>query len=520
MTGTAVQSGQPRFQPRPIPLEPEILTGPDRLQVSDPQGLLATLTVGAKTVIVRGQGRTFTEQKKPFLDDFQRTFSPEFGQSPGGGTWRSLTGTESKFSVDGSKAIILMDSANVSRWCSLFDEDIGDFNARTLATLDEAPTGASCSFSLAWGYTSSSNNYRARLLINTTGSVQLVMEKEVSGTVTNLGAATTLGTGYAANDKWHIRAERTGNTIRCRAWKDGTSEPSSWTHSTTDTAHMTGRLGFRSTCSSGNTNQPYNCLIYEFGADSCQWANPPTVTHDTWVRVLEQPYGGGWTNDLARQIRHWAQDCTPDALAYAFMFVGYTPAVTDAELGGGVQVYGTAGYGPLQPDGTRFEFSDFNDYLGLDWTFVSGESRTFPHGDIDETLNVDCSGFVRMVYGYRLGIPMTFDNDFNGINLPRRTRDIGPDGPGVIIAQATGTAPAITDIQIGDIVLFDADSTGEPSGQIDHNGIYVGIDSNGDPRFISSRKVCDGPTFGDLGGASLLNGSGTYATRLRIIRRF
>lgn len=520
MTGIAVQSGQPRWQPRPITLETALLTSPDRLQVSDSQGVLATLTVGSKTVAVRGQERTFTEQKKPFLDDFQRTFSPEFGQSPGGGTWRSLTGTESKFSVDGAKAAIVMDSTNISRWCSLFDEDIADFNAHTLVTLDEAPTGASCSISLAWGYTSSSNNYRARLLINTSGSVQLVMEKEVSGTVTTLGAAATLGTGFAANDKWWIRAARAGNTVRCRAWKDGTSEPGTWTHSTTDTAHMTGRLGLRSTCSTGNTNQPYHCHIFEIGADSCQWANPPVVTHDTWVRVLDAPYGGGWTDDLARQIRHWAQDTTPDVLAYAMMFVGYAPAVTDAELGGGVQVYGTAGYGPLQPNGTRYEFSDFNDFFGIGWTFPNGETRSFPHGDIDESLNVDCSGMVRMVYGYNMGLPLTFDLDFDGLNIPRRSRDMGPNGPGIIVAQAVGTPPSLAQIQIGDVVFFDADSGDVVSGQIDHDGIFIGQDTLGGYRFISSRKVADGPTFADIGGASLLDGTGFYADAFRIIRRF
>lgn len=515
-----VGDAETRFQPGPMRLRTSTLTSPARTQVTDAAGnWVATLTVGAKTVAVKGPTRTFTEQKKPFLDGFQRTVSPEWGQSPGGGTWRSLLGTESKFSVDGTKAKILVDAVNTSRWASLFDEDIADFNAHLVCTVDEQPTGASASVSLAFGYTDTSNNYRARLLFSSvSGNVQLGLDRETGGTVTTLGALTTIASGFTALDKWWVRAQRTGNTIRCRAWKDGTAEPGTWTHSVTDTDHMVGRLGVRTIAATGNTNTPFNTIIYEIGADSCQWAHPPVVTHNTWVRVLDEPYSGTWTPELAQQVRHWLQDCTPDALAYAMMFVGYAPPVADPALG--YQVFGSAGYGPLQPDGTRYEFSDFNDYWGIDWDFASGEHRDFPHFNVTETTNLDCSGFVRMVYGWLMGVPLTFDEDFDGLNLPRRSRDIGPSGPGIIVAQATGTAPSLAALQIGDSVLFDADSGEEISGQLDHDGIYLGVDSNGDKRFVSSRKVCDGPTFADLGGPSLLNGGGLYADRLRLIRRF
>lgn len=516
-----VQDSETLFQPAPGVLDTAVVSGPDqRLQVSDGQGVLATLTVGAKTVAMRGPTRTFAEQKKPFLDEFQRTTTNELGQSPGGGTWRNLIGTDAKFSCDGSKGLILMDAANTSRWCSLFDDDVADVNARALVTVSEVPTGASCSISLSWGYSDSSNNYRARLLITTAGNVQLAMEKEVGGTVTNLGALTTIGTGFTAGDLWHIRAQRAGNTVRCRAWKNGTSEPGTWLHTATDTAHMTGRLGIRSIASTGNTNIPYNAELHELAAESCQWANPPTVTHDTWVRVLDEPFDGTWSRALDQQIRRWAGDNSPDALAYAMMFGAYALPVTDPRLTGTPQVFGQAQYGPLQPDGTRYEFSDWNDYIGMDWDYDSGEHRDFPHGNITISGCIDCSGFVRSVYGRHLGIPLTFDTDFDGLNLPRRTMDIGPSGPGVIVAQGVGTPPALTSIQVGDVVLFDADFSEPTEGQIDHNGIYLGLDANGDYRFISSRKVANGPTFGDLGGPSLISGGGTYATRLRIIRRF
>nr|MBA2556149.1 hypothetical protein [Chloroflexota bacterium] len=46
---------------------------------------------------------------------------------------------------------------------------------------------------------------------------------------------------------------------------------------------------------------------------------------------------------------------------------------------------------------------------------------------------------------------------------------------------------------------------------IDHDGIYVGLDGAGHARFVSSRRTADGPTIGDAGGASVLDGSGYWA---------
>jgi hypothetical protein len=506
------------YQQPPSTLTTASVAGPpQQLQVSDAAGLLATLTVGSKTVTMRGQTRTFTEQKRAFTDNFARTVSNGFGQSPGGGSWLNLTGTDANFSVNGSQGVILNDVANTGRYCSINDGNLADFSATCKATVSVTPAGASSSVGMTFGYIDSSNHYRARLLLNTTGTVQMALEKVVAGTTTTLGAATTVGSGFTANQWWHIRAQRTGTTIRCRAWLDGTSEPGTWTFSLTDTSFPTGRIGLRSFASTGSTAIPFNTLVDDFTLDSGAWSNPPTVTHNTWVRVLPAPFSGTWTGALADQIRAWAVDSTPDALAYALMFITGAPAVTSAAFSG-KQVYGQAQYGPLNTDGTRIEFSDWNDYIGVGWTYPNGEVRSFPHGSITISNCLDCSGFVRMVYGRNMGIPMSFDLNYDGINLPRRSADMGPTGPGIIIANSASSPPATTNLQIGDYLGFAlSDST---DGELTHSGIYLGLDTGGNQRFISSRKICSGPTMSDLGGASVLNGTGTYATGLRTIRRF
>lgn len=515
-----VQDGEAHSNPAPRTLTTQTIAGPPQLlRVSDAAGLLATLTVGSKTVTMRGQQRTFTEQKRPFNDAFDRAVTGGWGQSPGGGTWLNLTGSDANFSVSGGQGVIVNDTANVGRYASINDGDLADVSATCKLTVSKAAAGAATSVALTFGYTDSSNHYRARLLINTTGTVQLVLEKSVGGTTTTLGAATTVSTGFTAGQWWRIRVQRTGTTVRCRAWADGGAEPATWLHSVVDTALPTGRIGIRSFASPGSTAVPFNTLVDAVTVDSAVWANPPAVSHNTWVRVLTSPFDGVWTTEIADQIQAWAADTRPDALAYAFMYVTGAPTVTSPALGG-ARVFGEAQYGPLKPDGTRVEFSDWNDFIGIPWDYASGEHRDFPHGDVTVSGCMDCSGFVRTVFGRHLGVPLTFDQNFDGLNLPRRTRDIGPSGPGILVQDSASSPPPLTGILPGDVVLFDADVAEPVEGQIDHNGIYLGVDGGGNHRFISSRKVVSGPTMSDLGGASLLNGTGTYATRLRKIRRF
>lgn len=486
---------------------------PELLQVSDSEGVLATLTVGAKTVAMRGPERTFSENKRPFTDTFTRTFADGFGSSGGGGNY-SVTGNDTDFSVNGTTGIASLPAANASRFATIID-DLTDVDVTATVTLPAAPTGASSSIGLVFGYTDVDNNNRARLNITTAGTVQLALEKEVANTTTTLGALTQVGTGFTGGDLWHIRAERTGTTIRCRAWQDGDDEPETWLHEVTETDNPAGRVGFRFLASTGSTGLPRLFHVDDLQVISGTWDVIPTVTHNTWVRALDEPFNGTWTPALADQILRWMIDPSPDVLAYAMKYITGAPDLFNPVLG--AQVAGQSSYGPLDTDGTRIEGADFHDYMGLDWTFPNGEFRA---ADPDEALSLDCSGFVRIVYGFNTGLPMVFDQNIDGTNLPRRTLDIGPSGPGIIVAQAVGTAPSLAAIQIGDVPHFDATSDGETAGQVDHNGIYIGLDQSGNMRFVNSRKTPNGPTFADLGGASVLNGSGTYTTRLRIIRRF
>lgn len=259
--------------------------------------------------------------------------------------------------------------------------------------------------------------------------------------------------------------------------------------------------------------------VSRFQVDAAGWDTPATVTHGDWVRVLPEPFDGTWTEELEQVIRGWAGSTAPDVLAYAAMFLAGAPAVT---AGAGPaedrQVLGEAGYGYLDPQGYRYEGADFHEYMGIGWTFDDGV-HTGPSSK--QAGNLDCSGYTRMVYGYHMGVPMAAGEDTSRRRLPRKSRDMAEYAPGVRLDRTDGTVPpAAALLQPGDLVLFNADSgDDQETATVDHVGIYLGVDAAGARRFLSSRKTVNGPTMADLGGASSLDGTGTYARTLHTVHR-
>ena len=238
------------------------------------------------------------------------------------------------------------------------------------------------------------------------------------------------------------------------------------------------------------------------------------VKHSTWVRTAPGPVD----DKIDQRWLELAVDANrrkvPDALAIAMQYLkGSKPLLL-----GDLQIAGDTSYGPL-----RLEGSDFNDYLGLRWLYPNDppdkpESKQFRC--------LDCSGFMRMVWGYRHHLPDSGYIDSvplslrpkNGSTLPRRAVEMYHCAPGLILQADTGSqVDDFKRIDIGDLVFFDgSDDDGDA---LDHVGMYLGTDADGRHRFVSSRKEPDGPTFADRGGASVLDGDGHYAKAFRAIRR-
>ena len=131
-----------------------------------------------------------------------------------------------------------------------------------------------------------------------------------------------------------------------------------------------------------------------------------------------------------------------------------------------------------------------------------------------------------MVWGYRHHLPGSgypgaiplSQRPRAGSTLPRRAVEMYADAPGLILVPDAGVqVTAFGALDIGDLVFFDGSD--DDGAALDYVGMYLGLDDQGARRFISSRKTPDGPTLGDVGGASVLDGAGHYAAAFRAVRR-
>jgi cell wall-associated NlpC family hydrolase len=194
-----------------------------------------------------------------------------------------------------------------------------------------------------------------------------------------------------------------------------------------------------------------------------------------------------------------------------------------AVLKDGLQIAGDARYGPLI-EGERQEGSDFNDYIGESWTYPE-EDPSIDKPEPKQFRCLDCSGFVRMVWGHRehkpnktATIPLCLRPRADKSAIPRRAVEICASAPGLIVVRDSGSQILdFSKIRVGDLVFFDAESDDGP--KIDHVGIYLGKDTQDHHRFISSRKAANGPMFRDFKGKSILDGKGDYARAFRSVRR-
>ncbi|MGC9536805.1 NlpC/P60 family protein [Streptomyces sp. UG1] len=246
------------------------------------------------------------------------------------------------------------------------------------------------------------------------------------------------------------------------------------------------------------------------------------VSTTDWVRLMPEPWKKGaeqqkWFKDWYAEYKDSKED---DIFAFAFQYVAGAPEKKDEQ---GTVYAGDANFGPLNTSGAeggdlRLEQSDFYDYLGVQYPFRDG---VIGQPESMRARSIDCSGFIRMVLGYRARHPL-MSSDTSGDGLPRTANGMARSKVGVDILPLTGITAkdrpsAIDQLQPGDLTFFKLDTrTGE---RLDHVGMVLGHDTEGHLIFVSSREEVNGPTIGDVGGVSRLDGNGYYAKTLRSAKR-
>ncbi|MET8331972.1 NlpC/P60 family protein [Streptomyces sp. NPDC005181] len=246
------------------------------------------------------------------------------------------------------------------------------------------------------------------------------------------------------------------------------------------------------------------------------------VSTTDWVRLMPESWKKGaekekWFTDWYTEYEDSKED---DVFAIAFQYVAGAPQKKDEQ---GTAYAGDANFGPLNTTGAeggdlRLEQSDFYDYLGLSYPFRDGQTGT---PEPLRAKSLDCSGFIRMVLGYRTRYPL-MSSDTSGDGLPRTANGMARSGEGVDVLPLAGVTAddrpsAIDQLQPGDLVFFKLDT--RTKDRLDHVGMVLGYDTEGHLIFVSSREEVNGPTIGDVGGVSRLDGNGYYAKTLRSAKR-
>jgi cell wall-associated NlpC family hydrolase len=244
-------------------------------------------------------------------------------------------------------------------------------------------------------------------------------------------------------------------------------------------------------------------------------ATRAVVKSTTWVRIAERPFDPVQLADeafatwLLGQIGGGPGD---DVLAAACQYVTGSAERVDRA---GVRYAGDASFGYINEESTR-DGADFYDYLGIPWTWPTGEV-TRPA--VKWAGALDCSGYIRLIFGYRMGMLLHRTNRRVDDGLPRTAYAIATRAPSTLICEADEPDQAPRDLSRvapGDVAFFALHD--ETPATMTHCGIVLGPDTDGGMRFVSSRESINGPTFGDVAGAGVID-SQFFGDRLRRVIR-
>jgi PKD repeat protein len=199
-------------------------------------------------------------------DAFGRTVSNNWGTADIGGAW-TRSGSAANFAVTPGKATINM-AAGGGPGAFLNSVSARDIDLRARLSYDKPATGGGI-------YTSfivrknGTTDYHTTVRVTAT-AVAVDLRRTVNGTESILGQVNLTGNALAANQVLNIRYQAVGaspTTVRVKVWRDGTTEPSSWTLSRTDSTaglQEAGAVGLDSYLSGSATNAPIKAQFGTF----------------------------------------------------------------------------------------------------------------------------------------------------------------------------------------------------------------------------------------------------------------
>ena len=198
-----------------------------KLTVTDNGGATGS-TTKAVTVAAGAAGTAVAK------DAFGRTVSAGWGSADTGGAW-TLSASGSTLSVGGGDGRQSVPAGRpvTARLAGVCTQG----TARSTPVWSDAmPTGGGTYVSTIVR-AATGGDYRVRVKLLSTGVVQTSITSVVGGTEAALTSTASPNLTYSSGARLNIRAQASGaspTTVRYRVWLEGTTEPSSWLQSVTD----------------------------------------------------------------------------------------------------------------------------------------------------------------------------------------------------------------------------------------------------------------------------------------------
>ena len=201
----------------------------------------------------------------PFAKDlFARTAANGWGSADIGGAW-STYGGSTNFSVGGGVGRLVTPAPAGGVTALLNGVSSTNTDLQLQMALDKMPTGGG-QFFWAIGRGNSSDGYRAKVWVSSTGTLVLYLSKFVAGAETELTNKVITGS-YVPGDTYQVRLQvfGTGTTsLQAKTWKVGTTEPTTWAVTATDTTaslQQAGAIGLVTYLSKTATNAPITISV-------------------------------------------------------------------------------------------------------------------------------------------------------------------------------------------------------------------------------------------------------------------
>jgi hypothetical protein len=184
-------------------------------------------------------------------DAFQRSVTDAWGSAATGGGWTTSSGPASDFDVNGVEATARVASPGQMRLGMLTGVSARDIDARLRVKTNVSASGDGQYAYLVGRHLGGDTEYRAKIHMRPNGATYLQITKVIRNVETSISSYVSLGTIHAPNGFIWIRFRVTGaspTSLSAKAWKEGSSEPSGWQATGSDTSsalQQGGALGVR-----------------------------------------------------------------------------------------------------------------------------------------------------------------------------------------------------------------------------------------------------------------------------------